>query len=90
VNHTEKGYAGGKCPERKQPDMLSTALISVTAWCNPLRKYVLASLFDACSQRLLQQPSGSSLLRRASSPHYLCRATDWSSRPDRFWKAAGC
>ena len=70
VNHAEKGYPGEKYPERKKPDMFSTALISVKAWCNPSRKYVLASLFDACTQQLLQQqPNSGSLLRTASSPH---------------------
>jgi len=70
VNYTEKVYPGEKYPESKNPDMFSTALICVTSWCNPSRKHVLASLFDVCSERLLrQQPSGGSLLRKASSPH---------------------
>jgi hypothetical protein len=53
VNHTDKGYPGEKYPERKKSHMFSTALISATAWCNLSGKYVLASLFDACSQGLL-------------------------------------
>ena len=57
ASHNEKGYPEEKYPERKRPGMFSTTLISVTAWCNPSRKYVLAFLFDACCQRLLQQQS---------------------------------